>query len=68
MNIMVNGAPTEVPESTTVADVLETVGHHGAAFGIAVALNGEVVVRDGWTGTQLSEGDLVEVLVAAQGG
>ena len=36
--------------------------------GIAVALNNQVVRREAWGTTQLSEGDSVTVIVAAFGG
>ena len=36
--------------------------------GIAVALNGQVVRRAGWTETRLSPGDNVEIVRARQGG
>lgn len=36
--------------------------------GIAVALNDAVVRRGEWTGTELEEGDRVEVITAMQGG
>jgi sulfur carrier protein len=36
--------------------------------GLAVAVNGEVVPRTGWSATPLRPGDRVEVLSAAQGG
>ena len=36
--------------------------------GIAVALNGAVVPRTAWAGTQLRPGDAVEIVRARQGG
>jgi sulfur carrier protein len=36
--------------------------------GIAVAVNGEVVRRIDWGAFRLAEGDVVDVLTAAQGG
>lgn len=36
--------------------------------GVAVALNGSVVPRDGWDSTVVNDGDAVEVLTAMQGG
>lgn len=68
MIVTVNGKTTEVPRGATVADAVATSGHAGGTFGIAVALNGEVVPRASWQTTELNEGDKVEVLVAAQGG
>jgi sulfur carrier protein len=38
------------------------------AKGVAVAVNGEVVRRVDWTSHRLADGDVVDVLTAAQGG
>ena len=38
------------------------------ATGVAAAVNGEVVPRRSWPGTQLRDGDQVEVVTAVQGG
>lgn len=68
MNVSLNGSPRDLPQSATVLDAIEAAGHQGSGFGIAVALNGEVVPRSSWADTSLDENDRVEVLVAAQGG
>ncbi|HWC13128.1 MAG TPA: sulfur carrier protein ThiS [Actinomycetota bacterium] len=68
MNVIVNGKATDVPDDSTVADAITVSGHRGGTFGVAVALNGEVVPRAAWASTKLTRGDRVEVLVAAQGG
>ena len=68
MRITVNGSPAELDDGTMVTDAVVSAGHGGGAFGVAVAVNGEVVPRTGWSTTPLREGDRVEVLVAAQGG
>jgi sulfur carrier protein len=36
--------------------------------GIAVAINGRVIPRADWPGTQLSAGDAIEIVLARQGG
>jgi sulfur carrier protein len=38
------------------------------AKGIAVAVNGEVVRRADWSSHRLADGDVVDVMTAAQGG
>lgn len=68
MNVSLNGAPTDLSEGATVQDVVAKAGHEGSGFGIAVALNGEVVTRSSWKDTVLVDGDRIEILVAAQGG
>jgi sulfur carrier protein len=59
MKIRVNGKDREVPDNSTVADVVTR------RPGVAVAVNGDVV-RD-WELT-LHHDDAVEVLSASQGG
>ena len=66
MRITVNGAPAEVADGTTVADLVaaRAVEHRR----VAVAVGADVVPRSRWTSTVLVEGDTVEVLVAVAGG
>lgn len=72
--ITVNGEPRELPRAgSMVADlVTEAVGAAPEALGqlrgVAVALNGEVLPRAAWAGTEVSDGDRLEVLTATQGG
>ncbi|MFI5492587.1 sulfur carrier protein ThiS [Actinoplanes sp. NPDC051859] len=66
MKVTVNGAGRTVDPGSTVEGLVATVTE--ARRGVAVAVNGEVVPRSGWSGAQLSDGDRVEVLTAAQGG
>lgn len=70
VRVTVNGSPTELAERTTVADVVaELVGERGGGHDrVAVAVNGDVVPRSGWTGTRLAAGDSVEVLAPTAGG
>ena len=66
MQLTVNGAPTDVPDSTTVAGlVAERTGVHRR---VAVAVNGGVVPRSAWDTTTLAPGDAVEVLAPTAGG
>ncbi|HVK24099.1 MAG TPA: sulfur carrier protein ThiS [Actinokineospora sp.] len=66
MTIEVNGSPREVADGTTVADLLAAMGL--PASGIAVAVDGEVVPRADHVRTSVSEGAVVEILTAVQGG
>ena len=68
MRIRLNGTDVELAGAPSVIDAIGLAGHTGAFFGIAVAINGEVITKSGWADAQLSEGDKVEVLIAAQGG
>ncbi len=66
ITIWVNDNPRSLSTGHTVAELLATL--EVPPRGVAVAVNGEVVRRADWPGAQLSEGDRVEVLTAAQGG
>lgn len=68
ISITVNGAPAEVPDDTTVADVVATLGHDPSLPGVAAAVDGTVVRRATWTHALLADGVRVEVLTAVQGG
>ncbi|HUF33218.1 MAG TPA: sulfur carrier protein ThiS [Acidimicrobiales bacterium] len=63
MKLSVNGEERQLPEGTTVADVLED-----RTRGVAVAVNLEVVPRSTWSDAVLHAGDRVEILEAHQGG
>lgn len=66
MELIVNGTGRTVPDGVTVAEVVRTVTDRER--GLAVAVNGEVVPRGGWSASVLRDGDRVEVLSATQGG
>jgi sulfur carrier protein len=66
MTVTVNGECWELPDGTTLAEVLSRLGAPSA--GVAVALDGAVVPRRSWLGTSLRDGAWIEVLTAVQGG
>ncbi|EHR63374.1 sulfur carrier protein ThiS [Saccharomonospora cyanea] len=66
MRVFVNGESRQLPDGSTVAEVLATV--FGDARGVAVAVNGEVVRRGDWPETVVGDGARVEILTAVQGG
>ena len=66
VEVTVNGEAREVPAGTTVAELVAAVTE--LAAGVAAAVNDEVVPRRCWPGTQLRDGDRVEVVTAVQGG
>ncbi len=66
MQLRVNGRPAELPDGTTVADLVAARAEEHRR--IAVARNADVVPRSAWATTVLVEGDAVEVLVAVAGG
>jgi sulfur carrier protein len=65
--IRVNGQD-EPLSAPTVASFLAERSIFPEAPGIAVALNGRVVPRAAWPDTTLSAHDVIEIVVAKQGG
>ncbi len=68
MEIILNGAPRELPDGATVAELVSLLGGRSDGRGVAVAIETEVVPRSEWDDTRLADGERVEVLVAVQGG
>jgi sulfur carrier protein len=66
IEVTVNGECRGVPAQTTLGELVALVT--GLSAGVAAAVNGEVVPRRSWPGTQLHDGDQVEVVTAVQGG
>ena len=66
MHITVNGQAHELPAALTVAGLVEHLSLLGKR--IAVERNGEVVPRSQHSGTALSDGDRLEIIVAVGGG
>lgn len=68
MNVVVNGEQRAMGDVVSVADVVAGTVSGDRHGGIAVALNGEVVLRSDWQSTVLNEGDRIEILHAIGGG
>jgi sulfur carrier protein len=66
MQIQLNGQPTDIPEDSSVATLLEHAGL--AQRRVAVEVNREVVPRSRHPGHRLAEGDRVEIVHALGGG
>lgn len=66
MRLTVNGAPREVEDGATVAQLVAQVAGDGR--GVAVAVDGEVVPKSTWPDRGLADGQAVEILKAVQGG
>ncbi len=62
----INGEIHELPDGTTVAQLLEQLG--APRSGIAVARNARVVRRAEFETQRLADGDLVEIIKAVAGG
>jgi len=67
--IIVNGDERDdVAAGMSVERLLDVLKLAQRDRGVAVAVGAEVVPRADWATTTLAEGDVVEVLVAVQGG
>jgi sulfur carrier protein len=66
VKVTVNGDAAEVPDGTTVADLVAARAEEHRR--VAVAVNADVVPRSRWASAALTDGDTVEVLVAVAGG
>ncbi len=66
INVTVNGKPRQLEGPLNVTSFLETLDIN--ARRVAVALNGEVVLRSDWPRVTIGEGDAVEVVRAVGGG
>ena len=67
MTITWNGASVRTPH-TTLADLLHERLGEPRPEGVAGAVNGEVVPRSTWPVASLTDGDVVDVVTAVQGG
>ena len=66
MRITINGETRDIPENTTVADLIDELGLSGAIC--AAEVNKSVVPRDKRAETRLSDGDSVEIVTLVGGG
>ncbi len=66
MDILLNGAPTSLPDHCTIAQLLEQNGL--AARRVATEVNGAIVPRGEHASCVLSPGDRVELVHALGGG
>ncbi|MEE2708069.1 MAG: sulfur carrier protein ThiS [Gemmatimonadota bacterium] len=66
MVVMVNGTPKEVVQKLSITDLIRTLDL--PTEGIAIALNGTVVLRKEHTNTTVQENDDIEIIRAVAGG
>jgi sulfur carrier protein len=66
VTLIVNGDRRELPPGATLADLVTQLVP--SPKGVAAAVDGEVVPRRAWPDTPLSDGSVVEVVTAVQGG
>lgn len=68
MRVTLNGEPHLMEPGASLVDAIVRVGVDRDERGVAVAVDSEVVPRDGWASTGLTEGMRIEILRAAAGG
>lgn len=66
MQVFANGNPTDLPEGSTLVELLDRLGL-GAKWVVAER-NGEAVARSAMATTILAEGDRIELVRAVAGG
>ena len=66
MHVQVNGESREVPDGTTVADLVADLASAGQRF--AIEVNEELVPRSTHADRLLADGDRIEVVHAIGGG
>lgn len=65
-SVIVNGEPRDVPEGSSVLDLLGELGRHPRT--VAVEHNGSILGRERYGGTVLEEDDRLEIVGFVQGG
>ena len=68
MTVIINGKKTNTAEDVTLVTLLRENGITKDTAGVAVAVNSSVIPRSEWNDVRLSDGDMVEVIHAVQGG
>jgi thiamine biosynthesis protein ThiS len=66
MNLIINGEDRQFDSTLTISALLERLGMKSDR--VAVELNRELVPRERWTGTQLSDDDRLEIVHFVGGG
>ncbi|HEX4961079.1 MAG TPA: sulfur carrier protein ThiS [Thermoanaerobaculia bacterium] len=66
LDLVLNGEPYQVPEGTTLADLVAGLGRDPRT--VAVERNGDLVPRARFAATLLAAGDRLEVVHFVQGG
>lgn len=66
MNVIVNGESRSVSSPLSLAELVQQLGMKSDR--VAVELNREIVPREKWAGTDLKEGDRLEIVHFVGGG
>jgi sulfur carrier protein len=68
MTINFNGKEMIFESSLSISELLKKIDVDGQRNGIALCLNLEVLPKNEWEDTQLSDQDRIDLVVAAPGG
>ena len=66
MRLQINGQEREFPSPLSLAALVESLGMKAGR--VAVELNRNIVAREQWAGTNLAEGDHLEIVHFVGGG
>ncbi len=66
MKLIINGAERDFPEVSTLSSLVEKLGMKSDR--VAIELNRDIVPRDRWSQTNLSDGDRLEIVHFVGGG
>ena len=66
LQLTVNGATRQLPETCSLSDALHDLGYEGSGF--AVALDGGFIPRHRYQSVEIKGGEDMEVLAPMQGG
>ncbi|UCF69473.1 MAG: sulfur carrier protein ThiS [Acidobacteriota bacterium] len=67
LQLTINGRPSSV-QASSVGELLVELGYGRDPHGVAVAVDGAIIVRSRWHESVLEEGARVEIVGAVQGG
>jgi thiamine biosynthesis protein ThiS len=68
MKILFNDREYSVPEKIMLADALDMLMQSKNYFGMAVAVNMNIISKELWKGYELKDRDVLLVIKATQGG
>lgn len=68
MNLLINGENKEFSAELNLKGLLQSLDIEAERKGLALCLNMEVIPQQNWEATALSDGDRVEIVIAAPGG
>lgn len=68
MTLIVNGKEKTFERSLTLQTLMSQLDLQTDRKGVALCLNMQVIPKESWESTELSDGDKVEIVIAAPGG